>query len=160
MNCRAAQRLLSADRDDTLASSERAALEAHVAGCADCRRERAVVAGAVESWRAASKRVAIPDSERAWQDIRREIRTTGPTNSPEHRGLPRWVFPAVVAAALVFAATLAPRWLSDAGPPATNRLEIARADFVETASDTSSMVYVDDKSGWLVIWAVNDRDKM
>lgn len=118
------------------------------------------MATAIQSLQAASARVSVPDSQRAWEDIRREIRTTAPAGSKERRMLPRWTLPLTAAAALALAATLAPRWLSNAGTPGTNRPEIARADFVETAKDTSSMVYVDDKSGWLVIWAVDNHDKM
>ncbi|MEO7415180.1 MAG: hypothetical protein ABIZ81_17695 [Opitutaceae bacterium] len=39
-------------------------------------------------------------------------------------------------------------------------LAVARADFVETPQNTSSIVYGDDKSVWLVVWAVTDNDKL
>lgn len=157
MTCSAAQRRLSTERDGTLPSSERAALASHLAECSDCRQAQAALTAVVEHWRTATKHVAVPDSQRAWQDIRREIRAT---SSPQRQGLPRWALPATATAVLLFAATLAPRWLHQAKPPTAAGVEIARADFVETANDTSSMVYVDDKSGWLVIWAVDNRDKM
>jgi predicted anti-sigma-YlaC factor YlaD len=160
MNCHAAQRLLSAERDGALASSERASLDAHVAECGECRQMRTAIAAAVESLRAASAQIAVPDADRAWQDIRRAIRTTAPAGSRERGAFPRWTLPLTVAAALALAATLAPRWLGNPVPTNTARLEVARADFVETATNTSSMVYVDDKSGWLVVWAVDDKDKM
>ena len=160
MNCRTAQRLLSAERDGALASHERADLEGHVAACAECRQARSVAAAAVDHWRTAQARVALPDAERAWQDIHREIRRSTPANAAGSRWLPRWTIPIAAAAALVFAATQAPRWLHDADPSTNARPQIARADFVETAADASSMVYVDDKSGWLVVWAVSDNDKL
>ena len=162
MNCRAAQRLLSAERDGALAARERADLEAHVAGCADCRRVRAVVAGAIESWRTAHAEIAPPDAERAWQDISREIRTGAPVPADTRgfRGLPRWALASGAAAALIVAATFGPRWLDDATATEPRRLEVARADYVETANNAASMVYVDDKSGWLVVWAVDGGDTL
>ena len=33
------------------------------------------------------------------------------------------------------------------------RLAEKRAEFVEVPGDASSVVYVDDQSGWLVVWA-------
>ncbi|MEO7415176.1 MAG: zf-HC2 domain-containing protein [Opitutaceae bacterium] len=160
MNCRAAQRLLSAERDSPLGTPERADLEAHLAGCGECRRARVLVAAAVDRWRNSSAAIAVPDAERAWQDIRREIRTTAPGDARDRRTLPRWTLPLTAAAALVIAAIAAPRWFGDSTPSMATHLAVARADFVETPQNTSSMVYVDDKSGWLVVWAVTDNDKL
>ena len=162
MNCHSAQRLMSAERDGALAHSERATLASHVATCGECRQKQTAWAAAGEQLRTANARVAVPDPERAWQDIRREIRITASAGSGalEKRLVPRWTFPVAAAATLAIAATLAPRWFGDAATENRAPLAVARADFVETATDTSSMVYVDDKSGWLVVWAVDERDKM
>ena len=159
MNCRAAQRLLSAERDGPLENSERVKLEAHIGGCRECRQARAVVSAAVSEWRRSSAAIAVPDAERAWQDIRREIRTSAPADTRGSRVLPRWTLPLTAAAAVV-AGTTAFRWFGDSTPPLATSLEVARADFVETAPNTSSVVYVDDKSGWLVVWSVNDNDAL
>ncbi|HEX2852145.1 MAG TPA: zf-HC2 domain-containing protein [Opitutaceae bacterium] len=158
MNCRAVQRLLSAERDGALASHERADLDAHLAQCAGCRQARAAVAGAVESWKQSSAAIAVPDAERAWQDIRREIRTSQPEKSGSAWGLPRWALPLGAAAALALAAVVSSnRNSSEPGPTRTiARAQSARADFVEVPTDASSMVYVDGESGWLVVWAVDD----
>ena len=159
MNCRSAQRLMSSERDGALPAAERADLAAHVAACASCQRARASVAAAVDEWRSSSARIAVPDVERAWQDIRREIRTSAPSKARTWWGLPRWTLPLAAAAGLIVAATvMVPPWLAPSEPPQkTARLETARADFVEVANNSSSVVYVDDKSGWLVVWAVNDK---
>lgn len=162
MNCRSAQRLLSAERDGALAPTERAALDAHLEACADCRRFRAAVAGAAEAWRTSVASVPVPDIERAWQAIRRELRSGGVPAGGEARPTPwfsRWVLPIGAAAAVaVVAIVVAPRWGQAPVPEATAPREMARAEFVEVPGNaSSSMVYVDDKSGWLVVWAVDDK---
>ena len=151
MNCRSVQRLLSAERDGASAPSGRAALASHLAECADCRRFQTVIAEAPEAWRSSTASVMVPDGERAWQAVRREIRsggvTTGATSTP---WFARWALPVGAAAALaVVAVVLAPRWRS---VPVTAPV-VARADFVEVGGASSPLVYVDDKSGWLVVWA-------
>jgi anti-sigma factor RsiW len=158
MNCRAAQRLLSAERDGPLGNSERANLEAHLAGCRECRQARSVIAAVVDRWRSSSAAITVPDAERAWQDIRREIRTSAPADARGSRAALRWALPLAAAATLGLAVTMAPRWLENSSE--VINLEVARADFVETAQNTSSVVYVDDKSGWLVVWSVNDNDAL
>lgn len=115
------------------------------------------MAAAIQDWRNVTARVRAPDPERAWQDIRREIRRSAPEKKAALLGLPRWSLPLAAAAGLTVAAVTAPRWFEDAKPTTTvARLEKARADFVEVGNNSSSVVYVDDQSGWLVVWAVND----
>ena len=154
MNCRSAQRLLSAERDGALEANEHAALAGHLAECAGCRRANITVNAAVENWRAATTGAKAPDAERAWQDINREIRLgrAAEVRSP----LVRWMLPLGAAAALVaIAAVFTPRWTGEQ-TPSIARVETARADFVEVPNDVSSMVYVDGQSGWLVVWAVDN----
>src|SRR4051812_41982541 len=134
MNCRAAQRLLSAERDRTLGNPERADLEAHLAECSGCRHARLVVAAAVDSWRSSTAQVIAPDPDRVWQDIRREIRTAAPAEKRRLPAFARWTLPLTAAAALVFGATTAPRWFGHSTPAPSQ--EIARADFVETPKDS------------------------
>lgn len=148
MNCHSAQRQLAAERDGALATGERAGLVAHVAGCAECRRFQAGMAEAAAGAKAAAARAAVPDEERAWQDIRRELRAAGPTTTRAWWNLGRWALPLGAAAALAAVAVIGPSWTDDEGPPT-----VARAEFVEVSGDASSVVYVDDKSGWLVVWA-------
>jgi anti-sigma factor RsiW len=153
MNCRSAQQLLSAQRDGALAPHERVALEGHLGGCAECRRASATVAAAIEGWRATAAAVKIPDAERAWQDIHREIRKTQPIES--RSPLSRWMLPLGAAAALtVVAAIFLPR--ANEPAPAVARVDPARAEFVEVADGASSVVYVDGESGWVVVWAVDN----
>ena len=148
MNCPFAQRLLSAERDGALARAERAGLAAHVAGCAECRRFQAEWGETQANLKVAATRVVVPDEERAWQDIHREIRATRRTAARAWWHLGRWVLPLGAAAALAAVALIGPSWTDENGPPA-----VARAEFVEVPGDASSVVYVDDQSGWLVVWA-------
>jgi predicted anti-sigma-YlaC factor YlaD len=160
MNCRSAQRLLSAERDGALTSGECTALEAHLAECADCRRFRATVADAAEAWRASAARMQAPDADLAWQAVRREIRSgrasVGARSAP---WFSRWMLPVGMAAALVAAVILvAPhRRPEPAMAKVASSREMARADFVDVGVAASPMVYVDDKSGWLVVWATDDQ---
>lgn len=159
MNCHSAQPLLSAERDGALPPQERAGLEAHVAGCAECQRFQGAVAKAGEGLRVAAARVKVPDEERAWQDIHREIRAGRPAAAKAWWNLGRWTLPVgAAAAALAVVAVMAPNWMADDAAQVVqvaqaDRAQVARAEFVDVGNEASSMVYVDDKSGWLVVWA-------
>ncbi len=147
MNCHSAQRLLSAERDGALPPGERAGLAAHVAGCAECRRFEVRLAEVAAGLKTAAAQVVVPDEERAWHDIRRELRAT-PSVARAWWNLGRWALPLGAAAALAAVAVIGPSWTDEDGSQL-----VARAEFVEVSGDASSMVYVDDKSGWLVVWA-------
>lgn len=153
MNCRTAQRLISAERDGVLSLSERTSLEAHVAGCAACSRAREALATAAAAWIGADRTVKTPDVERAWQDIRREMRAsqerkTRPALSWWARAL--WAgVPAVGAAAVALMV-----FNGRPGPVDPEAAAATWAEFVEvdgTASD--AVVFVDETSGWVVVWA-------
>ncbi len=152
MNCHSAQPLLSAERDGALTLRERADLEAHVAGCAECRRFKAVLAAAGEHLQVAAAQVKMPDEERAWQDIRREIRAAKQAPARAWWSFGRWTMPVGAAvAALAVIAIVAPT-ITDDDPPEV--ATTARAEYVEVGEGASSVVYKDDQSGWLVVWAV------
>jgi predicted anti-sigma-YlaC factor YlaD len=154
MNCRAAERLISAERDGTLSPTERAALEAHVAGCATCRQARETLATAAASWRARDAAVATPDPERAWHDIRRQMRGGGAVARPVRA---RWWVralwtgvPTLGAAALALVV-----WTRGRLPVVDPEVAAASwAQFVEVDGSTSAAtVMIDDASGWVVVWA-------
>jgi anti-sigma factor RsiW len=163
MNCRSAHPLLSAERDGALASHERAALETHLADCADCRRARVNVAAAVEHWRANVAAAKAPDATLAWQAVRRELRATTGRRESGAPWFVSWMLPLGGAAALAAAVAIAlvPQWRGGLGvssPMNATTMATARAEFVEVPGNASSMVYVDDPSGWLVVWAVDDAN--
>lgn len=155
MNCRSVQRLLSAERDGAPATSERAALDSHVAECAVCRQFQFTMMEAADAWRTTTARVQVPDAELAWQAVRREIRSDGAAETRSAPLFSRWVLPlGAVAALAAVAVIVAPRWQQVPTAPAR---DVARADFVEVGGASSPMVYVDDKSGWLVVWAADEQ---
>lgn len=157
MNCRSAQRLLSAERDGAPATSERAALGSHLAECAECRRFKAMVTEAADTWRASTAQVPVPDVELAWQAVRREIRSSGPAEGRSAPWLSRWALPIGAAAVLAaVAVVVGPRLQQGtAATGATPTVAMAKSD--ETPGGGSSVVYVDDKSGWVVVWAVDEQ---
>lgn len=158
MNCRTALQHIASERDTGLDAGSRAGLEAHVAACDSCRRARANLAAALESWRSESTRVAIPDPEREWQAVRRRIRSA-PEAHREHASPRAWFNPAwlaVPAAAALVAFTF---FRPNAGPeeiPGGRTATTARVEAVEApGGNASTMVFIDDKSGWLIVWATD-----
>lgn len=165
MNCREAQNQIFAERDGALAETERAALVSHVAQCGGCRQLREDLASALTHWKTTAQTIAVPDAEREWHAVRRKIR--GGVEAGEVRLTPRrptlltWLTaPLAAAAALALALFIS---LPDNRPahegvsPATH---LARADSVEVSGRAASTsVYVDDKSGWLIVWASDAAPK-
>jgi anti-sigma factor RsiW len=152
MKCRAALRLISAERDGALATDERAALEAHVAGCAECSRAREALAAAAAAWTKADRAVPTPDVERAWHDIRREIRAgrgrdARPAGAWWMRAL--WAgVPAIGAAAVALVVFTGRPKPVDPAVAAASWAQFVQVD----ASDSAPVVTVDEASGWVVVW--------
>jgi anti-sigma factor RsiW len=163
MICRDVTPLLSAERDGPLDAAAREALEQHVAVCPSCQRARADLAEATEVLRAGTYGTATPDPAGEWRTLRAQIRSADFGKIPfAPRRLSAWLiaFGALpFAAAAVWLAILAlkpaspasihtaPAIVALAAPPS------ARADYVETPSDASPVVYLDQESGWLIVWA-------
>ncbi len=153
MNCREVQSELFAETDGAPPNPRRAEAEAHVAHCAACRRVRDDVAAALSAWRSEVSKMPVPDTEREWLAVRRRIRGGG--GEPASRSRRNWAawlgLPlAAAAAALVFVMAPADRTATLELPVG----ETARAENIEASGDgASTMVFVDDKSGWLIVWA-------
>lgn len=159
MNCREAQDQIFAERDGALDATQRAALAAHVAGCPDCRRVSSEVAAGFEAWRTLARNVTVPDSEREWHAIRRQIRggvAAGEVRlTPSRPGWLTWlVAPLAAAAALALALVISLPSGDRPASPATSPDLVARADSVQVGGrNSSTMVYVDERSGWLIVMA-------
>lgn len=152
MNCRQAEHQIFADRDGAFDDPRRAALTEHLAQCMACRQMRDGFSAAIDVWRADARRAITPDSERAWHDLRRQMRNAGTAVAGGHRHLLAWIGAPLAAVAVVAIAFLVqPQWRGGSdGPPQA----VARAEYVEVPSATAStVVFVDDKSGWLVVLA-------
>src|SRR3954466_11888028 len=132
MNCREAQDQVFAERDGALDSTQRAALDSHVAGCATCRRIRADLATAFTLWRVEVEKVVVPDAEREWHAVRRRIRGgaeagTETTARPRRNLVPWLAVPLGAAAATavaLFVATPTPPVIVHSAPvPHTARAD-------------------------------------
>lgn len=161
MNCREAQSRIFAERDGALDGNEHAALDGHLAECDACRKVRDGLAAAVTAWRNDATAVQVPDAEREWHAVRRRIRSeSAPT---ARRPLFTWlVLPLGVAAAAAVAFTLfVPSTVPTVVPaPIADATQVARVDAVEApGNNASTMVFVDEKSGWLIVWASDAAPK-
>ena len=158
MNCREAQHQLFAEGDGAPDNTRRAALDGHVAHCADCRRIRDDLAAALATWRRDVENVAVPDAEREWHAVRRRMRGGVEAGAERpvrpRRNLLAWLALPVGAAAALAVALLDTSPRPHGGNVAPAQPQVARADALETPGNNSStMMFVDDKSGWLIVWA-------
>jgi hypothetical protein len=147
MNCREAEHHIFAEQDGPLALAQRTALVEHVGQCPMCRRTRATLASALQAWQGSTRGVTVPDSMRAWHDVRRSLRQGAVPSRVRRQRTLAWIgAPVAAAAAVVFAFLVNTR--------STLPRDMARAEFVEVpAENVSTVVFVDDQSGWLVVWA-------
>ena len=159
MNCREAQSQVFAERDHPLDAAARAALDGHLSACEGCRRMRENFLAALTSWRTGVSHTPLPDPEREWLAVRRRIRggdeasVTRSTRS--RRNLFAWLAVPLGAAAAAAVALMVLAPGTGSPPPAG---QIARANSVEVAADNATTVFVvDDKSGWLFVWASDPR---
>jgi hypothetical protein len=163
MNCREAHDQILAERDGALGSPERAALISHVEQCGACRRVREDLTATLSLWQTTARNVVVPDAEREWHAVRRKIR--GGVESGEVRLTPHrpafltWLaVPVAAAAALALALFIAQPGGGDSGKGASsNFTRVARAESVDAGRNASTMVYMDDKSGWLIVLASDDK---
>lgn len=173
MNCQDAESQILAARDAPLGAADAAVLAQHLQECASCRRLADGLTHAAEAWREKDQAIAIPDARREWHAVRRRIRQTSASPTPA-QGLPSWnrllrlALPVAGAAAVAIGISI-----RQAAPPEPSLEPIlasadwshleehftnyARAEYVETDNiDVSPFVYVDEESGWLIVWASDD----
>jgi hypothetical protein len=161
MNCHEAQHQIFAERDSVPDTTARAALEGHVAQCADCRRIRDDLTAALATWRRDAEKVVVPDAEREWHAVRRRIRGGAATGAEagavrSRRHVFAWITVPLGAAAACIIAVLALRQ-EPVAPAHPHRAQIAQADYVEAPGNNASIVIsVDDKSGWVFVTASDE----
>jgi hypothetical protein len=155
MNCHRAQPLLFAERDRALSADERATLEPHLAGCPACQQLRRQLAEAAEAWRTTTAGTPVPDAQGEWQLVR--LRLHPAETAVRRRPRSSWPFWAAwTGLPLAAAATLAVVLRSPPSAPTTAVAAVvpAHAEYVEPGDDdASTVVYVDQASGWLIVWA-------
>jgi hypothetical protein len=92
----------------------------------------------------------MPDPTREWEALRREIRGGIPAvgRPSRRRNLVPWLALPVGAAAALAVVLMTNQ---PAPAPASTR-QVAKTEAVEVSAGDGSVVYVDDKSGWVVVW--------
>jgi anti-sigma factor RsiW len=147
--CRQIHRLLLAEPDGTLGSDEQAHLAAHLAVCPACRRQKAVLSQTPALFREADASVTVPDPAAEWRDVRARLHSHAPAERSLSRRMMPWglTLAAGAAACLAFVVWRGPSPVS-AGPST-----LARAEYVQAEGSDSTLVYVDEESGWLIVWA-------
>lgn len=150
--CRTIESLLLSEPDGGLTVNELAELEAHCAACASCGRQRRLLSAASAAMRKASLEAAVPSASAEWTTLQDRIHARRPANSPRisspwfRWGVPALSLGAAAALALVLHFRTPASSMNSRGP-------LAHADFVQADGATSTLVYVDPESGWLIVWA-------
>ena len=154
--CREIAPLLLSEPDGTLDATELAQLEAHAAECPDCRRQRALLSAATVALKQTSAAVSIPSAREEWMSLRDRIRSERGDRPAVGKTAARpWLYWGIRTAALSAAAAIACiAYLRQPLPaPASAGAALARAEFVRADNAASTLVYVDQESGWLIVWA-------
>lgn len=172
MNCRSAQNQILTDRDTSPGAAVAAELAEHLAGCAGCRTMQLQLTAVTAAWRESDANVPSPDPRQEWHAVRRRLRSgAAPGTARRRRTVRGWGF-ALACGAAALAVTL---WVgrasfteqvvepgnaalvATAAPMEDWEAHFAyspRAEFVETDNeDASPFIYLDEESGWLVVWA-------
>ncbi|MBI5691720.1 MAG: zf-HC2 domain-containing protein [Verrucomicrobia bacterium] len=162
MTCREAKSLLCADPESPLATGRRELLAAHLSDCPSCRQARDQLAAALANWKDSTDRAAVPDPALEWQKLRRRMHDQPATTAARATRFPAlgWLAMPLVAAAAIAVVLLFPRDSAEDRPSGAPTAAVARADSVEApGGNASTMVFVDDKSGWLIVWASDDTGR-
>lgn len=155
MNCREAEPLILAERDGVLTPEQHAALAQHVASCTSCRQLQHDLAHAMDAVRAEAVSVRVPEVETEWRAVQARLAAANPARRQPRRLAPIiWITAPLAAAAALALAFLTSRPVA---PDAdTTGYMAAQADFVEVSDPSATaVVYTDQESGWLVVWAVS-----
>lgn len=156
MNCKQAQEWISREMDGELHTVDQIVLEKHLMQCPACKKVK-------EHWMSASQLlkqtadVKIPDATDVWAEIRSQIEKEKLTSRNT-----LFPFPALLkwtsAAAAIIAVTLGIRFMTP--EPAEIFAFQNEVEFVETdLSDSSPVVYIDEESGWAIVWILQSLDE-
>ena len=160
MNCRDIEPLLLAERDGVLTNDQHAALAQHVAACPACQQLRARLSEVTDYLKTEAANVAVPDANHAWRELRAQLPGEKARPAKKRPLAPVIWFgaPLAAAAALAFAffsGRPAPQ------PAATTPLAVTASVDPLGADDSAAptMAYVDNESGWLVVWTMDADTK-
>lgn len=122
------------------------------------------LSAALSYWRTDATATAVPNAEIEWQQVRRKIRGgTDALGRPPRHARPAFAswfaLPLVAGAAAALSFFLFPG-TPEMAPAPRRATQTARADAVEApGNNASTMVFVDDKNGWLFVWASDASPK-
>ena len=155
MNCHKTRHDIFAERDGLLGTAERGALAEHLEQCPACRTMRNDFTATIEAWRASPERVTLPDANLEWQKVRREIQHGTRSNGSSWRSPVTWFALPLAAAAALAVVLFVP---SPFSPETGDRVSSVAAtaggsDGSAAAEPASTVVFVDDKTGWVFVWA-------
>lgn len=154
MHCRSAERQIFAELDGALDSTQRAELAAHLATCAACRAIADRLSNTLTTWRDEATRVSVPDAELEWHKVRREIRGAP---SPAKSSKLTWIALPFAGAAAAAALGIYIGTSSTPAEPKLNTAPVIAAAMPHP--EPSTVVYVDEKSGWTFVVAADDSDQ-
>lgn len=155
-SCQHITSLLIAEPDGRLTPAEQAEIEGHVAECAACRQQRAMLAAIPASLQAVTQSVSTPNPQQEWMRLRSQLpkqRSQGKRQTPKTPFWLQWSFPLGAAAAAVVVALVTHFRYSDRISLEQRSATVARAEYVQAENADSTLVYVDQESGWLIVWA-------
>ena len=99
----------------------------------------------------------MPDAELEWQKLRREIRGgAGSTATAKRTPFTWFALPIATAAALAVTLFVHQSASDTDGAQATGQM-VAKANGKAAGEKTSTVVFVDDKSGWTFVVATDDK---
>ncbi len=143
MNCRDIESLILAERDGVLTTEQHVVLSTHVATCPACRELHTRIAEASAFLKTDAANVPVPDVNAEWRDLRARLQpaSTKPLKKRPLAPLLWFGGPLAAAAALAVA------------------FFVSRPAPVSDESTTSTIAYVDNESGWLVVWTAESDAK-
>ncbi|HRE81024.1 MAG TPA: zf-HC2 domain-containing protein [Opitutaceae bacterium] len=162
-SCQHITSLLIAGPDRRLTPAEQAEIEGHVVQCAACRQQRALLAAIPASLQTVTQAVSTPNPQQEWMRLRSQLPKQSREGKSQRRKTPfwlQWSFPIGAAATAVVVALVTHLRYSDRVSTERLAATVARADYVQAENADSTLVYVDQESGWLIVWAdSSSKDK-
>lgn len=147
MNCRDCERVILGEVGETSAATA-AAVAAHVQACPQCRALQSSLADAIAQWKTETA-AREPDAGAAWRALRPQL--AAGRRRPRRLAPLLWLSAPLAAAAALALLVHQPKPVEVAASAT-----LAHADFVEAGNPAAStVVYVDNDSGWLVVWAAD-----